>query len=168
MKNNKGITLVSLMITIIVMMILVGITVKTGGNLRGKTKMSDYIEYMELVKLRADVVIEEAVFNGEISIAGKILDSSYIEETSVSIDPQKYGLDYTGTNLDKYYFIKWGKEDIAKQGIDKSILGSSDYFVIIFSKNNNKTVDVLYSKGCKDRNDAPHYLLEDMKVAIKE
>lgn len=67
MKNNKGITLVALIVTIIVMTIIIGASVTGGTEVFQKSKATDYIGYMKLVKARADVVLEEEAFNSSLS-----------------------------------------------------------------------------------------------------
>lgn len=161
MKNNKGITLVALIITIITMSILIGITVSSGGDLLQKSKMSDYIGYMKLVKARADVVLEDDWFEGDV-LTGVSLSSSDAYYAQVSNVITKKGYD----NTSKYEIKKWNGSIIASQGIDKSILGNDDeYFVVVFDKEKGETVDVLYSTGCAiDTN--RYYSLNDCELAI--
>ena len=160
MKKNKGITLVSLIVTIIIIAIVVGISVSSGGELFQKSKMSDYIGYMKLVKARADVVFEDNIFEDD-QLTGDNLDSldnNYDEMDQVII---KKGYD----NTPKYKIKKWNKDIIASQGIDKSILGNDEYFVIVYDTENMETIDVIYSSGCGiDGN--RYYSLNDMETII--
>lgn len=165
MKNNKGITLIALILTIVVMGIILGISVIDGGDTLQKSKMTEYIGLMKLVKARADVVLEDEMFeNG--SITG---------ETIVSLeDLQKIDGTEAITDFDikvNYYdyggkiFIKWNGYKIANQGIDSRILGNNEYFVVIFDQDKKETVDVLYSTGCRI-NSQTYYLLNDCENAI--
>ena len=138
MKSNKGITLVSLIVTIVVMGILLSVTVIYSSDLMQKSKMTDYIGYMKLVKARADVVLEEEVFNSVGEIESDEISNSKIDDIIV----EKY-------NDTKYLIRIWNGNDIANQGIDKSILKNTNYFVIVFDTESRKTVDVIYSEGCE-------------------
>lgn len=165
MKNKRGVTLIALIITIIVMVIIIGITVSTGGDLLQKSKMTDYIGYMELVKARADDVLEEKWFGKEDD------EITYADiPTQNRIKPEdkmiKRGIEGKLSELyNNAIFMKWEKNDIANEGIDKSILGNNQYFIIVFDKTKRETVDVLYSEGCKIKA-RRYYALSDMKIAI--
>ena len=154
MKSNKGITLVSLIVTIVVMGILLSVTVIYSSDLMQKSKMTDYIGYMKLVKARADVVLEEEVFNSVGEIESDEISNSKIDDIIV----EKY-------NDTKYLIRIWNGNDIANQGIDKSILKNANYFVIVFNKESRKTVDVIYSEGCELK-ETIYYTLTDMEDVI--
>ena len=153
-KSNKGITLVSLIVTIVVMGILLSVTVIYSSDLMQKSKMTDYIGYMKLVKARADVVLEEEVFNSVGEIESDEISNSKIDDIIV----EKY-------NDTKYLIRIWNGNDIANQGIDKSILKNANYFVIVFNKESRKTVDVIYSEGCELK-ETIYYTLTDMEDVI--
>ncbi|MGN1299685.1 MAG: hypothetical protein ACI4UE_06875 [Candidatus Scatovivens sp.] len=156
MKNERGVTLVALVITIIVMVIIIGITVSTGGDLLQKSKMTDYIGYMELVKARADDVLEEDMFNERLNPDGTSSLDVNVNNTITN----------KGYNDNNRFIIKvWYADKISNEGIDKSILGNNQCFVIVFDKTKGETVDVLYSAGCKIEA-RRYYALSDMKIAI--
>lgn len=158
MKNKKGITLVSLIVTIVVMGILLSVTVIYSSDLMQKSKMTDYIGYMKLVKARADVVLEEDYFNGD-GITGVQIGNIQVENIIGNIEDK---LDEEWKNC---IFVKWEADDIANQGIDKSILKNTNYFVIVFNTESRKTVDVIYSEGCELKGEIC-YTLTAMEEAI--
>ena len=166
MKNNKGITLVALIITIIVMSILIGITVSSGGGLLQKSKMTDYIGYMKLVKARADVVLEDEFFDGTLSSDTLNSSDKYYNYVDNVINSKGY-------DNSKYIIKKWGKSVIGSQGIDSDILDEGDasdpnddeYFVVVFDTEKGETVDVLYSTGCAIETQR-YYSLNDCEIAV--
>ena len=158
MKSNKGITLVSLIVTIVVMGILLSVTVIYSSDLMQKSKMTDYIGYMKLVKARADVVLEEDYFNGN-GFSGVEIEPSKLKDIIKNIDEK---LD---NEWNECIFVKWYADDIANQGIDKSILKNTNYFVIVFDTESRKTVDVIYSEGCELKGEIC-YTLTAMEEAI--
>ncbi len=165
MKNNKGITLIALILTIVVMGIILGISVIDGGDTLQKSKMTEYIGLMKLVKARADVVLEDEMFeNG--SITGETIvsleDLQKIDGTEAITD---FDIKVNYYNYGGKKFIKWNGDKIANQGIDSRILGNNEYFVVIFDQDKKETVDVLYSTGCRI-NSQTYYLLNDCENAI--
>ena len=154
MKNKKGITLVSLIVTIVVMGILLSVTVIYSSDLMQKSKMTDYIGYMKLVKARADIVLEEELFNSTGDMESDVIFPSDISD----IIRDKY-------NDTKYLIRIWNGNDIANQGIDKSILKNTNYFIIVFDTESRKTVDVIYSEGCELK-ETTYYTLKGMEEVI--
>lgn len=61
-KESKGITLISLMITIVVLSIIAGISINSGGNLIEKTKLESLRTNMLLIQAKAKQYAEEANF----------------------------------------------------------------------------------------------------------
>ena len=171
MKNNKGITLVALVVTILVMLVIVGISITGGSDVLQKTKITEYIGFMKLVKARADVFLEDEIFE-----SGEGLSSDSISDSDITgiINNKSY-------NDSRYIKKIWGGEEIAAQGIDSSILnpgnddefgtlGTDDkeeYFVIIFDKNTYETVDIIYSTGCYYNGDK-YYTLVEMEELITD
>ena len=63
MKENKGITMVALVIIVILLLILVGVSTGTGGNLIKQTKLENLKTNMLLIKVKAKEYVENANFN---------------------------------------------------------------------------------------------------------
>ena len=62
MKNNKGITLVALVITIIIMAILAGFTVTT-TNLVEKSQSQKILSDMVLIQTKVKIIMDKVAFN---------------------------------------------------------------------------------------------------------
>lgn len=182
MKNKRGVTLIALMVTIIVMAIIVGIIVTESSDVLQKSKITDYIGYMKLVKTRADVVFEDELFKtSSISTGDEISMIEDIKKIDGEEENTLFDNKIQDYNVSGKKFIKWGGKQIAAQGIDKSILNPGEdgvhandydeyddyeeYFVIIYDESNFQTVDVIYSAGCGlDGN--RYYTLTDMEDVI--
>ena len=122
-----------------------------------KSKMADYLGYMELVKARADVVLEEIQFSGG------AIDSSYSFDSS---DAFYNTIHNKGYNNGIVKVITWNRDEIKKQGIDQGILEKDEYFIIVYDPNEFITIDVLYSAGCGLEGNR-YYSMNDFKVALK-
>jgi len=65
LKNNKGITLISLIITVVLLSILAYTTVSIGGNLSATAKFENVQTDLLLIKSKCDILANEAAI-GEI------------------------------------------------------------------------------------------------------
>ena len=119
-KNNKGITLIALIITIIVMLILVAVTINiaVNGGLFGKAKaatiQTEIAQIQEqLVLKKADIIAEN---KGNIPSSGygislissldlpKSIKDKYGSKLTISSDGTLYYLENAVTNEEKGYF----------------------------------------------------------------
>ena len=126
LKNNKGITIVALVITIIIMLILAGVTVKiaTGGGIIDKTKnTSDEIEIEQE---------KEKVKSGYLSYkTAKMVDDNaqlFVENAQPPTGNATSGwtVIFTKTN-NEYKLTKDGKVTLTKQnGIDVIWIDNGD------------------------------------------
>lgn len=63
MKQNKGITMVALVITIVILLILAGISIQTGNNIIKETEIENIKTNMLLIKVKGLEYAENANFN---------------------------------------------------------------------------------------------------------
>ena len=66
-KNNKGITLVALVITIVVLIILAGVAIYTGRDALEKAQLEELRTNMLLIEAKAKGLVEEANFKMGVS-----------------------------------------------------------------------------------------------------
>lgn len=59
LKNNKGITLVALIITVILMLILVSVATYSGINTYNNTEVTKFVAQMQLIQTKIDGLVEE-------------------------------------------------------------------------------------------------------------
>ena len=110
MKENKGISLVPLIILIIIMLILLGISAKVSRDILEKSKAEKLLVYMQLIEARASAYYEEIDFEiGEKSLESYLMD---IGEEIIKPDKEllkmEPKLDYYDMQ-DYCIFIKWDK-----------------------------------------------------------
>lgn len=80
-KDKKGITLVSLVITIIVMLILLGITLISGTTLLDNSRLTKLEVQLYLVKARAETLVEQYNFDENLK---SLLSFSQLEQKNYS------------------------------------------------------------------------------------
>ena len=72
MKQEKGITIIVLIITIIVMMILLGITISSGGDTLKTAELQSFVADCEIIQSKVDVIYEKLK-----------LDSNYLTDRNI-------------------------------------------------------------------------------------
>ena len=63
MKNNKGITMIALVITIVLLLILAGISMQSGSDIIKKSELENIKTNMLLIKVKGKEYVESANFN---------------------------------------------------------------------------------------------------------
>lgn len=157
MKKQRGVTLIALAITIIVMLILAGISSYYGVDLIQKVKLQDLKTNMLLIQAKAKEAIEEVNFQ-----KANIIDEATIEQIKsenligVKItESSASGARTEATNkniideskIDEYYYLR--PEDLEKIGLqDIKNAKEYGYFIIKYDIENLK-VDVMNTNGYK-------------------
>ena len=158
-KNEKGITLMILVVTIIVIIILAGVVMSINMNLNKSVELKEVLANMEMIRTAAaphrdkdigDTVIEEV--EGEIDIYH--ISDKFIGE---HVDPKNSEmmnslLNYAGEDTitsDAHYWFKLDKEALEKLNINLETTNSGkddeDVYLINYSK-----LEVGYCKNKKD------------------
>lgn len=148
-KNNKGITIVSLVIVIIVLIIIAGVSIGVGGNVIKSAKLQSINTNMLLIQAKAKVIFEESNFNKDESLlkgqkVSDIIGNEQIQELvsqSVIDDTQNY------------YLLS--QEDLDEIGLYNIEVG--DGYVV-----NYQTEEIIYVKGFKVEN-TTYYKLSETK-----
>ena len=163
MRNRKGITLVALVITIIILLILAGITISITMGQRGILKRAEEAgkEYSEA---QAREKLEHVLLELQ---ADKIVDISYNEKEYVNKKIQENGMMVTGDNVtvEGWQFqidrnlleIVFLKEDIPNMDYNKSLIGkistiqTSGYHEIKVTTNEGE--EIVYTMDVINYND---------------
>lgn len=153
-KNQKGITIVSLVITIVILLIIGGVTVTVGTSVIKQATLKTVNTNMMLIQAKAKTIAEQAKFNNNTDnykgiilseISGdkkvdKVLDAGIIEDAS------------------KYYLLS--KDDLVSMGLEK--INIEDGYIV-----NYETEEVIYVKGYEN-DGITYYKLTDMRnVTVK-
>ena len=181
LKNDKGITLIILVVTIIVLLIIAGVTITAGTESIKQAKLETLRTNMLLIKAKAKEYCEEANFK-----AGKINESDSAEEKAQKI--QK-GKDYIinpgengkglaneassedlasvnatlGEDASNKYAVKLSKEDLKDMGLNEvaNTQNAGEYIIIFDIKND--VVEIYNTQGYKD-NDKIKYSLAEIEA----
>lgn len=140
LRKEKGITLVALVITIVLMMILVGVTIHFSTDAIDRARLEDIKTDMISIKTRAKIVAEQYNFKDIENLVGS---------TITDTEAQKLGL----TNSDK--ILKWSSEDLESQKLS-SIDG--DKYVVVYDLDNPNNCEIYYIEGYEGK-----YSLTDLQ-----
>ena len=175
-KENKGITLIILVITIIVLLILAGVTINAGTESIKKAKLETLRTNMLLIKAKSKEICEEANFK-----AGIIKDDDTAEAKAEKIGK---GLNFIknskeeggkglstaadlstvnatlGDDTEGKYAAELTIQNLKDLGLDEvANTQNSGTFIVLFDIKNN-TVEVYNTNGFEENNMKKYSLTE--------
>lgn len=148
-KGEKGITLATLVVTIIVIAILASISVYTGTNIIKKTNLQNINTNMMLIQAKTKTIAEQAKFNKDTSNykGMKLTDVTQNEFVEKLIS------NHVIEDQANWYLLS--QSDLNEMGLEK-IKIEEGYLV------NYNTEEVMYVKGF-EANNQTYYKLSEMK-----
>lgn len=126
-RNSKGITLVALIITVIVMFILISISVEYGGNQIQKAKLEDTKTEMIVIKGKAQIIAEKNSFDNDSELKGEQQENGNYKLSEN--DLKEMGIEDIDLDNDSYYEVRY----FTKDENDKDKIDVDVYLI----KNNN-------------------------------
>lgn len=175
LKNNKGITLTTLVITIIILLILSSITVFGGMSLIKRANVESLKTNMLLIQAEAKAIAEEVNFrenalNNEDkdyetkknAIRTELLEGQIQVSTDDNIK-NKMGFltDEEKNNLSNYYAL--GKKTLQQMHVDPKV-PNGEYYVVSYNFD-NLDVKVYYTKGYNYKGKT-YYALSELEEVI--
>lgn len=178
MKKNNGITMVALVITVIILLILSGISINAGSNIITKSKLENIKTDMMLIKVKGKEYVENANFNLGTSFE-KLTDEN---EKNTRLENAKTKL--KGTEIeniedldsklsitsDKFkeekenmiYYYKLSTQDLEDMGIEnvKSDEKNGEYIIKYNIK--NIEIEIYNTQGFKNE-DKYYYSLSELE-----
>lgn len=148
MKQNHGITLVSLVITIIVLIIITGIAIFAGTSTIKSTKIAGFMTELELIQEKVNTIYEKRKLNKE-----DINYYSSLGQNISIIDSSKLANLLNGVSEEGYYYFS--KEDLKKLDLDNI----SQEVIINFETRDVASINGLLveDKMCYRLTDFPSY-----------
>lgn len=171
MKSNKGITMLVLVLTIVILLILASISIGTWNNVIEQSKLENIKTNMLLIEVKAKEAAKEANFNLGTSY-NEILDQNQKSERLQQAKLQLKGEIIENINelnigveiiLDELeIFCKLSTEDIANMGITNVNSDDKSGYYIIKYDIRNIEVEIYNTKGFKVENEI-YYSLTDIQ-----
>ncbi len=158
--NNKGITLIALIVTILIIIVIAGISIYEGSKIVDDAKYEDVKTNMLLIQAEVKNYVEQAMFEKK-ELENIVSDGVTIEgKPTLTIEsPAREDLkNVEGENL---YKITTNMSEIGLNNIDPD-----KYLIVICTEENNKTltgdVNVYFVPGFESMNSEKniHFLSE--------
>lgn len=154
MKNQKGITLVTLIVTIIVLLIIGSITIYTGTGIIKRVNLQNLNTNMLLLQAKTKTLAEESKFNK---------DETKLKGTKVNdiVDNEKINKLINANiieNPEEYYLLT--QEDLNSMGLEKVKI--EDGYLV-----NYETNEIIYIKGFEANGMTYYKLSETREINIK-
>lgn len=147
MREQKGITLVALIITIIVMLILVTVTIHFGTTLFNASKKEDLKTSMLLIQSKTKIIKEKKNFGDIENLIGITIDNNTEYTISQSLQTKLEAIE----NSDLYIL---NTEHLSSMGITQETT-TEKFFIVDYNNN-----EIYYSLGYKEGNNTLYSLSE--------
>lgn len=131
LKQENGITIIALIITIILMLILAGVGMHFGSGALDKAKLEDIKTDMISIKTKAKIITEQYNFKDIEDLVGSKASDEEIQKLRL-------------TEKEKNQIRKLSSGDLISQGLS-SIEG--DKYVVYYDKDNPNNCEVYYLDG---------------------
>ena len=178
MKKNKGITMISLVITIIILIIIAGISIGTGNNIIKQSDLENIKTNMLLVKVKAKEYVENANFNlgtafdkvtdeneKNTRIAKAKAELKGEEITDVSMFNENINISeeqLTADNSNYIYYYKLETQNLIDMGLSNVKSDEKNGWYIIKYDIKNVGIEVYNTKGFEN-NETLYYSLNEIQ-----
>lgn len=178
MEKNNGITMVALVITVIILLILSGISINAGSNIITKSKLENIKTDMMLIKVKGKEYVENANFdlgtsfekltdekekntrleNAKTKLKGTEIENIEDLDSKLSITSDKFKEE----KENMIYYYKLSTQDLEDMGIEnvKSDEKNGEYIIKYDIK--NIEIEIYNTQGFKNE-DKYYYSLSELE-----
>ena len=160
-KNNKGITLIALTITIIILLILASITIYSGKESIKKAQLESLKTNMLLIKAKAKEYVEQASFKNGVNkseISEEAKNELKGKEANAS-DYSKQNITINGGEI----LYKLTSDNLKEMGLKDFKLGSNEEYLVKYNIK-DVTVEVYNTSGYENNGTTVYSLSELEKI----
>ena len=160
-KNNKGITLIALTITIIILLILASITIYSGKESIKKAQLESLKTNMLLIKAKAKEYVEQASFKHGVNkseISEEAKNELKGKEANAS-DYSKQNITINGGEI----LYKLTSDNLKEMGLKDVKLGSNEEYLVKYNIK-DVTVEVYNTSGYENNGTTVYSLSELEKI----
>ena len=184
MKKNRGITMVALVITIVVLLIIAGISIGAGNNAIKNSKLENLKTNMLLIEVKAKEQIENAKFRlgtsfdkateeekknrvntakSEFTTGKEIVDENIIFNNNTKITTEKIKED----NTNNVYYYKLSTQNLMDMGLKNVKSDEKDGYYIVKYDLKNSTIEIYNTEGFDDEGNVAYSLTDIKQVRLK-
>lgn len=150
---NKGVSLISLVVTIIIMSILAGVTIYT-SNIIENARFQKVFSNMQLIKTKVNIINEKVLFEGAQSKTKYYVGLCLKAQSNKA---QLAGNSLTAEELEDENYYIYNQAVLNSIGLNSVKLKSGEIYIV-----NYNTQDIIYPKGCEDMDGNTVYRLSEM------
>lgn len=154
-KSEKGITLLVLVITIIVLLILAGVGITQVGDILEQVNKETICTDMLLIQAKSKVLNEKANFNKDETILKGQKISEVTNNEQINNLTSKGVIDTAEENYAKYYV--WNKQVIEELKLGLENIEENQIYIV-----NYATEEVIYPQGYKHTDGNTYYKLSEL------
>jgi len=164
MKNNRGVTMVALIITVIVMSIIIGVTVNISSKEIKEAKLQDLITNMLLIEAEVKIGVEEVVFQtANLTDETKIAD---IKEKNLIgdlvVNKNELSVLKTEDKNKTWYYLT--NEDLESMGLYDIVSKDNEDSYYIYSYDEEELdIEIIYTGGYKHSDGKMFYKLSELE-----
>ena len=159
MKKNRGITMVALVITIVVLLIIAGISIGAGNNAIKNSKFrlgTSFNKATEEEKTNR-VNTAKSEFTGEEIVDGNIFNNN------TKITTEKIKED----NTNNIYYYKLSTQNLMDMGLKNVKSDEKDGYYIVKYDLKNSTIEIYNTEGFDDEGNVVYSLTDIKQVRLK-
>ena len=156
MNQEKGITLISLMVTILIFAIVVGLAIRTASPFLEKATVEDLTTELMLIQAKWKVEIQKVNFDGTSNLDETIINTTEGENKGKLQDQFKYstnGEEWMDSSVKAYYQLP----DKALEDMGIQLEKNPGYLV------NYENDEVIYLEGFEAEDGKIYYKLSEIK-----
>ena len=167
-KNNKGITLVALVITVIIILVIGAITVYEGSKLVDEAKYEDVKTNMLLIQAEVKNFAEQAKFEGlskeAILTNGITLDNKTlrISEPDDSLSDKIQNIKNKGNTTENGELVLYQINNMSDLNLGKLDNNASSNYLVYIDVSKDIEVEVCFLPGILGNDGTIHYFLSTM------
>lgn len=154
-NNQKGVSLIVLVITVIVLAILATITAQELGGIINQIDKENISTDLLLIQAKAKVLKEKSSFNSDDTILKGEKISEIVNNAKIEELKEKGVINTEEENYDKYYLLNKETIDELEIGIEK--MGEEDFYIV-----NYATEEVIFPEGYKHTDGNTYYKLSEI------
>lgn len=183
MKKNRGITMVALVITIVVLLIIAGISIGAGNNAIKNSKLENLKTNMLLIEVKAKEQIENAKFRlgtsfdkateeektnrvntAKSEFKGEEIVDGNIFKNNTKITTEKIQEDNTKNNT---YYYKLSTQNLMDMGLKNVKSDEKNGYYIVKYDLKNSTIEIYNTEGFDDEGNVVYSLTDIKQVRLK-
>lgn len=176
-KDEKGVTLITLTVTIVVLLIISGISIYSGRETIRKARIEEMKTNMLLIQAKTKEYVEEVNHRMGISEFAKDEESAKDEERKRNVRYSVYVTEASFGTFEGDKFL-WDEEtkcednqfiyvvngnSLKKMGLEKIELIDSECYYVKIDENTVKVLEVYNSKGIKDNSGNEYHSLSGIE-----